>query len=104
MKDKDILIKIDETTAEWLAKLGFDKKMGARPLSRVIDTKLKSPLSRRVLFGDLVNGGTVNVTIENDEPVFTVTEFIKSITVSDSKPMFDEFDNSMLANENTDDV
>lgn len=104
LKDKDILIKIDETTAEWLAKLGFDKKMGARPLSRVIDTKLKSPLSRRVLFGDLVNGGTVNVTIENDEPVFTVTEFIKSITVSDSKPMFDEFDNSMLANENTDDV
>lgn len=103
LKDKDILIEIDETTAEWLAKLGYDKKMGARPLSRVIDTKLKSPLSRRVLFGDLVNGGLVKVTIENDEPVFTVSEYIKPVVESDQKLIVED-GQLVLADENSDDV
>lgn len=47
--------------------------MGARPLSRVIDTEIKSPLSRRVLFGDLVDGGKVSVSIDGDQLVFTVS-------------------------------
>lgn len=101
LKDKDILIEIDETTAEWLAKLGYDKKMGARPLARVIDTKLKSPLSRRVLFGDLVNGGHVKVTIENDEPVFTVSEYIKPVVESDQKLVIED-GQLVLADEDSD--
>jgi hypothetical protein len=47
--------------------------MGARPLARIIDNKIKSPLSRRVLFGDLVDGGRVSISVETDELTFTVS-------------------------------
>jgi ATP-dependent Clp protease ATP-binding subunit ClpA len=74
LKDKNIEINADISAVKWLADKGYDKKMGARPLARVIDNKIKSPLSRRVLFGDLVNGGRVNITVNNDELEFTVTD------------------------------
>jgi ATP-dependent Clp protease ATP-binding subunit ClpA len=61
--------------------------MGARPLARLIDNKIKSPLSRRVLFGDLVDGGRVNVTVENDELVFSVTEIPKPLTKEEKKAL-----------------
>ena len=59
--------------------------MGARPLARLIDNKIKSPLSRRVLFGDLVDGGRVNVTIDNDDLAFEVTEMPKPLTKAERK-------------------
>jgi ATP-dependent Clp protease ATP-binding subunit ClpA len=59
--------------------------MGARPLARLIDEKIKSPLSRRVLFGDLVDGGRVTVGIENDELTFTVTPIPKPETKEERK-------------------
>jgi hypothetical protein len=59
--------------------------MGARPLARIIDTKLKSPLSRRVLFGDLVNGGRVSVTVENDDLSFEVKELPKTLTKEEKR-------------------
>jgi ATP-dependent Clp protease ATP-binding subunit ClpA len=61
--------------------------MGARPLARLIDNKVKSPLSRRVLFGDLVDGGRVNITVENDELSFTVTELPKPLTKAERKAL-----------------
>ena len=76
LKDKGIEISANAEAIKWLANKGYDSKMGARPLARLLDNKLKSPLSRRVLFGDLVNGGKVNVTIENDDIAFTVTELL----------------------------
>jgi ATP-dependent Clp protease ATP-binding subunit ClpA len=85
LKDKGIEIVVDKTATKWLADKGYDAKMGARPLGRLIDNKLKSPLSRRVLFGDLVNGGMVNVTIENDDLVFTVSEMPKVLTKEEKK-------------------
>jgi ATP-dependent Clp protease ATP-binding subunit ClpA len=100
---KGIFIEIDDDTTEWLAKLGYDKNMGARPLSRVIDSKLKSPLSRRVLFGDLVNGGHVHVAIENNEPVFTVTDYVKPVTESSQKLIIGDDDKLVLTDEYTDD-
>ena len=45
---------------------GFDRKMGARPLQRVIDNEIKRPLSRELLFGDLKNGGNVKVTVSEN--------------------------------------
>jgi ATP-dependent Clp protease ATP-binding subunit ClpA len=85
LKDKGIEIVAGANAIRWLAEKGYDKKMGARPLARLIDNKVKSPLSRRVLFGDLVDGGRVNITVENDELLFTVSEIPKPLTKEERK-------------------
>ena len=54
---------------DWLVEKGFDKKMGARPLQRVIDKEIKRPLAKLVLFGDLKNGGVLTIAVENDNIV-----------------------------------
>jgi ATP-dependent Clp protease ATP-binding subunit ClpA len=59
--------------------------MGARPLARIIDNEIKSPLSRRVLFGDLVDGGRVTVDIVDDKLDFTITEIPKPLTKEQKK-------------------
>ena len=85
LKDKNIEIVADKESVNWLADKGYDRKMGARPLSRLIDNKIKSPLSRRVLFGDLKDGGRVTVTIENDEIAFSIKEMPKPETKEERK-------------------
>jgi ATP-dependent Clp protease ATP-binding subunit ClpA len=85
LKDKGIEIVAGSNAVKWLAEKGYDNKMGARPLARLIDNKVKSPLSRRVLFGDLVDGGRVNITIENDDLAFTVSEIPKPLTKEERK-------------------
>lgn len=85
LKDKGIEIVANAEVIRWLANKGHDRKMGARPLARLIDTSIKSPLSRRVLFGDLVSGGRVLVTIVDDAPSFEVTEFPKPLTKEEKK-------------------
>lgn len=85
LKDKNIEIVANAETVRWLANKGYDTKMGARPLARLIDTEIKSPLSRRVLFGDLVDGGRVNVTIEDDKLAFAVTELPKPLSKEEKK-------------------
>jgi ATP-dependent Clp protease ATP-binding subunit ClpA len=73
LKEKNIEIAADSEALKWLAERGYDSKMGARPLARIIDNKIKSPLSRRVLFGDLVDGGRVVVSVDKDELTFSVS-------------------------------
>lgn len=85
LKDKGIEIVAGSQAIKWLAVNGYDKKMGARPLARLIDNKIKSPLSRRVLFGDLVNGGRVTIGLENNELTFTVSEIPKPLTKEERK-------------------
>jgi ATP-dependent Clp protease ATP-binding subunit ClpA len=85
LKDKNIEIVTDNSVIKWLSERGYDKKMGARPLSRLIDNKIKSPLSRRVLFGDLVNGGRVSISINGEELEFSVTEMPKPETKEERK-------------------
>ena len=87
MKDKNINIVLGADATKWLSTHGYDSKMGARPLARLIDNKIKSPLSRRVLFGDLVEGGKVTVNVENDELVFTVTPIPKPLTKEEKKAL-----------------
>ncbi len=87
LKDKGIDIVLTNAAQKWLSEKGYDKKMGARPLARLIDNKLKSPLSRRVLFGDLVDGGRVTVEIENDDLKFTVSEIPKPLTKAERKAL-----------------
>ena len=63
---KGIIIKIDDKALDVLVDKGFDPKMGARPLQRVIDKDIKRPLSREMLFGKLKDGGEVTININSD--------------------------------------
>jgi ATP-dependent Clp protease ATP-binding subunit ClpA len=85
LKDKNIEIVLSKPVVGWLADNGYDSKMGARPLARLIDNKIKSPLSRRVLFGDLKDGGRVNVELANGELEFVVSEMPKPETKEERK-------------------
>jgi ATP-dependent Clp protease ATP-binding subunit ClpA len=87
LKEKGIDIVLSNVAAKWLAEKGYDKKMGARPLARLIDNKIKSPLSRRVLFGDLVDGGRVNVDVVEDDLSFIVSEIPKPLTKEERKAL-----------------
>jgi ATP-dependent Clp protease ATP-binding subunit ClpA len=63
-----VALEVDEEAREWLAVHGYDEKMGARPMARLIREKLRKPLAEAVLFGDLAEeGGRAEVTLENGE-------------------------------------
>jgi ATP-dependent Clp protease ATP-binding subunit ClpA len=85
LKDKNIEIKCTPTAIDWLCSHGYDKKMGARPLSRLIDNRVKSPLSREVLFGKLVNGGIVSVDIIDNNIAYEITEKPPVMTKAEKK-------------------
>ena len=67
IKDKNIEISVTDEALDYLVDKGFDSKMGARPLQRVIDKDIKRPLSRELLFGSLKNGGKVVVEVRDGE-------------------------------------
>lgn len=68
LDDKKVTLDVDGEAREWLAREGYDEKMGARPMQRLIQEKIKRQLAEDVLFGPLAKGGgTVFVTVENDE-------------------------------------
>jgi ATP-dependent Clp protease ATP-binding subunit ClpA len=64
---KNITLELREGGRAWLAKHGYDRSFGARPMARLISTKVKEPLVDAVLFGTLENGGSVIIDAENDE-------------------------------------
>ena len=70
VREKGIKLKINNEVINWLIQRGFDKKMGARPLQRVIDKEVKRPLAKMLLFGDLKNSGVLNLTVEDDQLTF----------------------------------
>ncbi|GEM74910.1 ATP-dependent Clp protease ATP-binding subunit ClpA [Vibrio sagamiensis] len=67
---RGVSMEVSQDARHWLAHKGYDKAMGARPMGRVIQEKLKKPLANELLFGSLVNGGTVKVTLVKDELKF----------------------------------
>ena len=69
VKDKDVKINITDETLDYLVEKGFDPKMGARPLQRVIDKEIKRPLARMLLFGDLKDGGKLTINKDSDKIV-----------------------------------
>tara|TARA_R110002074_G_scaffold58446_2_gene143167 strand:+ start:2351 stop:4600 length:2250 start_codon:yes stop_codon:yes gene_type:complete len=69
VKDKNITITVSDDALDYLVDKGFDPKMGARPLQRVIDRDIKRPLSKQMLFGSLKGGGNVNIDIKDNELV-----------------------------------
>jgi ATP-dependent Clp protease ATP-binding subunit ClpA len=71
---KNITINVVMEVREWLSKNGFDPKMGARPMERLIENKIKKPLAQEILFGKLKDGGRVNITILDDAPFIDVLD------------------------------
>jgi len=67
LKDKKVILVLDDSAASWIADKGFDPAMGARPMQRIFDQNIKRPVSKEILFGKLINGGTVVVKAENNE-------------------------------------
>jgi len=63
LAERGVTINLTPEAADWLAEHGYDERMGARPLGRVIQEHVKKPLADQVLFGELVNGGTVTVAV-----------------------------------------
>ena len=63
LAERGVTINLTPEAAEWLAVRGYDERMGARPLGRVIQEHVKKPLAEQVLFGELVNGGSVTVAV-----------------------------------------
>jgi ATP-dependent Clp protease ATP-binding subunit ClpA len=75
LDDKKVFIDIDDDAREWLAKNGYDAKMGARPMDRLIQERIKKPLAEEVLFGSLAEkGGTAYVRVADNEIVITTDE------------------------------
>jgi ATP-dependent Clp protease ATP-binding subunit ClpA len=66
LAEKKIRIELTPEGRRWLAEHGFDRKMGARPMARLIQNDVKRPLAERILFGDLHGGGTVKIEVEPD--------------------------------------
>ena len=67
LADRNVSIELTDEARRWLVENGYDEAMGARPMARVIQTHIKTPLADEVLFGRLKNGGTVRVMVTTDE-------------------------------------
>ena len=70
LSERNVTIELSDEAREWLAKKGYDRNFGARPLSRVIQEHIKRPLSEELLFGKLTGGGSVRVNVEEGKAVF----------------------------------
>jgi ATP-dependent Clp protease ATP-binding subunit ClpA len=73
LSDRNVTIELSQGARNWLAKRGYDSRMGARPLGRVIQQEIKKPLADHLLFGDLITGGHVKVDVAEDKLTFVIT-------------------------------
>jgi len=69
LNEKKVTLTVDTEARRWLAEKGYDPKMGARPMARVIQEHLKKPLANELLFGELTKGGHVNITVSADNEI-----------------------------------
>ncbi|HVZ07246.1 ATP-dependent Clp protease ATP-binding subunit ClpA [Rhodopila sp.] len=74
LADRNVTIELSSAAKEWLAERGYDKLYGARPLGRVIQEHIKKALAEELLFGKLVKGGAVKVTLKDNKLEFEITE------------------------------
>ncbi|MBD3678711.1 MAG: ATP-dependent Clp protease ATP-binding subunit ClpA [Rhodobacteraceae bacterium] len=85
LMDRNVTFELTRPAAEWLADKGYDDKMGARPLGRVIQEHIKKPLAEELLFGKLAKGGVVKVGLKNGEIELRIEE-PKARQLSSRKP------------------
>ena len=74
LTEKNVDVTIDDQAIDYLVDKGFDAKMGARPLQRVIDKEIKTDLSKMVLFGALKNGGKLHINVTDNKIDLQVKE------------------------------
>ena len=84
LSERGVTFDLSPEAIAWLAEKGYDERMGARPLGRVIQEHIKKPLADEVLFGKLKHGGTVRVTVEKKE---TGETGLKLETLADEAPV-----------------
>lgn len=85
LMDRNVTIELSRQAAEWLGDKGYDAKMGARPLGRVIQEYIKKPLAEELLFGKLAKGGVVKIGVKKGE-LDIVTEGPDSPRLTSKKP------------------
>ena len=66
LEKKGVSIMLDDAARRWLAEKGYDPKMGARPMARLMQEQIKRPLAEELLFGKLAAGGTVKIGVSDD--------------------------------------
>ncbi len=74
LEEKHVTIEVNEQARKWIARHGFDKQMGARPMARVIQDHIKRPLADALLFGKLVGGGHLKVVVQDDKLAFELED------------------------------
>jgi len=73
LEDKKVSLVISDAARKWFAVNGYDAQMGARPMARLIEKEIRKPLADELLFGKLVNGGTVKVGIKKDKITLNIS-------------------------------
>jgi ATP-dependent Clp protease ATP-binding subunit ClpA len=66
LEEKGVSLEVDTEARTWLAIHGYDPNMGARPMARLIQEKIKKPMAEDLLFGKLANGGHIRITVRDD--------------------------------------
>ena len=85
VKSKSVKIKTNKDSVNWLITNGFDNKMGARPLHRIIDKEIKRDLAKMLLFGELQAGGQLDITVKDDKLVLAaIPKTLKLISLTSS--------------------
>jgi ATP-dependent Clp protease ATP-binding subunit ClpA len=83
LQDKHVTIEVDDDARQWLAKSGYDVLMGARPMTRLVQDKIKRPLADELLFGKLSQGGGhVRVTLVDDDLKLEMENAAESVSSS----------------------
>ncbi len=77
LDEQKVSLLADKKARNWLAKKGYDPQMGARPMRRIIQEKIKRPLADQLLFGELTSGGHIKVTVEKGELVVKIEEAVR---------------------------
>ncbi|HCT99351.1 MAG TPA: ATP-dependent Clp protease ATP-binding subunit ClpA [Methylococcaceae bacterium] len=80
LADKNVTLSLDSKARLWLAENGCDAKMGARPMARLIQERIKKPLANDLLFGELAHGGHVKISVKQNELTFTIKSQEKALT------------------------
>lgn len=76
LDDKHVMLTLTSEAREWLAQRGYDKLMGARPMARLVQEKIKKPLAEKILFGELSAGGEVIIDVDSGELVIELAEAV----------------------------
>jgi ATP-dependent Clp protease ATP-binding subunit ClpA len=74
LEGNHVTLELDDAARQWIAERGYDPKMGARPMARVIQEHIKRPLAEELLFGKLENGGHVRIALGDDDTLELLSE------------------------------